>query len=194
MATKTILLECAGAFSPRVEERSQDTAFLCGIDISGTQSLFGPPEMLARTLVQRVRAVDITARVTVSNNFQAAVCLARGLSPRGVFRVIPPGEEATALASLPIAVLDPTEIQAETFALWGIRTLGMLADLPEKELIARMGQDGTFTNSDNMVEMIRRGNGFRDLASKQAVEHAIMAGRSNVDLLLTQEQYERLVG
>jgi hypothetical protein len=31
-------------------------------------------------------------------------------------------------------------------------------------------------------------------ASKQAVEHAIMAGRGNVDLLLTQEQYERLVG
>jgi hypothetical protein len=48
--------------------------------------------------------------------------------------------------------------------------------------------------ADNMVEMIRRGNGFRDLASKQAVEHAIMAGRGNVDLLLTQEQYERLVG
>jgi hypothetical protein len=35
-----------------------------------------------------------------------------------------------------------------------------------------------------MVETIRRVNGFRDLASKQAVEHAIMAGRGNVDLLL----------
>ena len=142
MATKAIMLECAGAFSPRVEERSQDTAFLCGIDISGTQSLFGPPEMLARSLVQRVRAVGITARVTVSSNFQVAVCLARGRSPSAVFRVVPPGEEATALASLPIAVLDPTETQAETFALWGIHTLGMLAELPEKELIARMGQDG----------------------------------------------------
>ena len=51
-----------------------------------------------------------------------------------------------------------------------------------------------FTNPDNMVEMIRRGNGFRDLASKQAVEHAIMTGRGNVDLLLTPEQYEWLVG
>jgi hypothetical protein len=44
-----------------------------------------------------------------------------------------------------------------------------------------------------LVEMIRRGNGFRDLASKQAVERAIMAGRGNVDLLLTPEQYARLV-
>ncbi|MCU1316407.1 MAG: hypothetical protein JWN63_1729 [Candidatus Acidoferrum typicum] len=142
MATKAILLECAGAFSPRVEERSQDTAFLCGIDISGSQSLFGPPEMLARSLVQRVRAIGIMARVTVSSNFQAAVCLAKGLSPSAAVRVVPPSEEATALASLPIAVLDPTETQAATFALWGIHTLGMLADLPEKELIARMGQEG----------------------------------------------------
>jgi protein ImuB len=31
-----------------------------------------------------------------------------------------------------------TEEHAETFSLWGIRSLGMLADLPEKELIARM--------------------------------------------------------
>jgi hypothetical protein len=52
----------------------------------------------------------------------------------------------------------------------------------------------TFTNSDNMVEMIRRGNGLRDLASKQAVEHAIMTGLGNVDLLLAPKQYERLVG
>jgi hypothetical protein len=50
------------------------------------------------------------------------------------------------------------------------------------------------SNPDNLVEMIRRGNGLRDLASKQAVEHAIMTGRGNVDLLLTPEQYERLVG
>jgi hypothetical protein len=40
--------------------------------------------------------------------------------------------------------------------------------------------------------MIRRGNGFRDLASKQAMEHAIIAGRGNIDLLLTDEQYAKL--
>ena len=57
-------------------------------------------------------------------------------------QAITPGEEATALAPLPLSVLDLTETQAETFALWGIHTLGMLAALPEKELIARMGQDG----------------------------------------------------
>jgi hypothetical protein len=42
------------------------------------------------------------------------------------------------------------------------------------------------------VEMIRRGNGFRDLACRQAVEHAIVAGRGNIDQLLTPEQYAKL--
>jgi protein ImuB len=141
MAVKAILLECAGAFSPRVEDRSEDTAFLCVIDIAGTKSLFGPPEMLVRSLLQRVRSLGISARVTVSSNFHAAVCLARGLSPSTPFRVIAPGDEEAALATLPLTVLSLNETQAETFALWGIHTLGMLAALPEKELIARMGQE-----------------------------------------------------
>jgi len=141
-AVKAILLECVGAFSPRVEERSDDTAFLCGIDIAGTHALFGPPEMLARGLLQRLRAVGISASLAVSSNFHAAVCLAKGL-PRCVsIRVIAPGEEAAALTDLPLTTLALTDEQAETFALWGIRTLGRLAELPERELIARMGQEG----------------------------------------------------
>jgi hypothetical protein len=64
----------------------------------------------------------------------------------------------------------------------------------EEDLRTQAAPPRTFTDPDNMVEMIRRGNGLRELASKQAVEHAITAGRGNVDLLLTPEQYERLVG
>lgn len=137
-ATKAILFECAGAFSPRVEDRSEDSTLLCAIDIAGTTNLFGPPEILARSLLQRVRSLGITARVTVSNNVHAAVCLARGLSPRTSIQVIARGTEAATLASLPLTVLDLADVQAETFALWGVRTLGMLAALPEKELISRM--------------------------------------------------------
>jgi protein ImuB len=141
-ATKSVLLECAGGFSPRVEDKSEDGAFLCVIDIAGTGSLFGPSEALARNLLTRVRSLGITACIAVSHNFHAAISLAKGMSPRTPVRVVPMGEEAAALASLPLAVLDMTEEQANTFGLWGIHTLGMLAALPEKELIARMGQAG----------------------------------------------------
>jgi protein ImuB len=146
-ATRAILLECAGAFSPRLEEPnvvelSQDAAFTCGIDIAGTRSLFGPPEVLARKLVERVRAVGMRACATVSSNLHAAECMARGLPPNIAVRVISQGEEAAALAELPFTVLDPTREQAATLAAWGMHTLGMLAALPEKDLVARMGQEG----------------------------------------------------
>lgn len=139
--TKAVILECASAFSPRIEEASKAIAFLCVIDIAGMQHLFGPPEMLAKTLRQRIRALGLSGQVTVSSNFHAAVCFAKGLTC-SVIQVIPSGKEAATLSSLLLTTLDLGESQAETFALWGIHTLGMLAALPEKELIARMGQDG----------------------------------------------------
>ena len=141
-ATRSILLECAGAFSPRIEDHSEETALLCGIDVAGTRSLFGPPELLAQSLLQRVRSLGISARIIVSDNFHVAACLAKGPMARSAIQIIPPQSKAEALSGLPLTVLDLTDTQTETFALWGIRTLGNLAVLPEKELIARMGQDG----------------------------------------------------
>jgi protein ImuB len=140
-AAKAALFECAGGFSPRVEDRCEDNACLCVIDIAGTKSLFGQPETLARNLLARLRALGITACVAVSGNSYAAVALARAPLPLSV-RVVPTGEESTALAALPLTVLDLSEEQAETFSMWGIRNLGMLAALPEKELISRIGQSG----------------------------------------------------
>jgi protein ImuB len=141
-AAKAALLECAGGFSPRVEDASTDGTFLCGLDITGTEKLFGPPEALARNLLTRVRSLGVTAGAAVSANFHAAVALAKGLPPGAPAQVIPAGEEAAALAAFPLSVLDLTEEQAEVFSLWGIRTLGILAALPENELTARMGQPG----------------------------------------------------
>jgi len=134
------MLECAGAFSPRVEDRSAGSAFLCVIDIAGTEKLLGPPEVLARELLRRVQVLGIRASVAVSKNFYTALSYARGSSSRIVF--IAPGNEGPALAPLPLKVLDISSEHAETFGLWGIRTLGAVAALPEKELISRIGQEG----------------------------------------------------
>jgi protein ImuB len=141
-ATRIALLECVGNFTPRVEEVSSETVFLCVLDIAGTEKLFGPAATMAEKLKNRVKALGITASVAVSRNFHAAICLARGMSSHAKVTVIPSGAESAALAPLPLSVLSLSEEHAEKFALWGIRTLGMLADLPEKDLIARMGQEG----------------------------------------------------
>jgi protein ImuB len=139
---RAVLLECAGGFSPRVEDKSEDGAFLGVIDVAGTETLFGTPDLLVGNLLTRVRSFGITACVAVSSNFHAAIALAKGLPLRTPVGVIPTGEETVTLSSLPLEVLDMTEEQANTFRLWGIRNLGALAALPEKELVARMGQAG----------------------------------------------------
>ena len=139
-AARVVLLECAGTFSPRVEDCIDANAFLCVIDIAGTEKLFGPAAVLAQALLRRARALGVMACVAVSSNFCAAICNARGRPTQTA--VMPPGVEAIALAPLSVEVLDLCEEHAEIFSLWGIRTLGELAALPEKELVARLGQEG----------------------------------------------------
>jgi len=65
-AVRAILLECAGAFSPRIEDRSASGLFVCVVDVAGTEGLFGPPLMLAKQMRQRIRSVGIVASVTIS--------------------------------------------------------------------------------------------------------------------------------
>jgi protein ImuB len=135
-------------------EQTSNTHFCCILDIAGTEKLFGPPEKLAKKLLHNVRTLGLRACVVVSTNIDAALCLARSLGPRTAVQttssplsgwstaIIPTDEEAKALAPLPLAVLNLTPEHAETLARWGIATLGALAALPEKELIARLGQEG----------------------------------------------------
>jgi protein ImuB len=135
------LVECAGAFSPRVEDQSSDSYFTCVIDIAGTETLFGSPDALGERLWKKAKAIGIQVSIAISSNFHAARCLARGHAGMGI-RVVPRGMECTALAPLPITVLDLSPEHAETFSMWGITTLGALGNLAETELIARLGQAG----------------------------------------------------
>src|SRR5580704_6207899 len=140
-ATRAILLECAGTFSPRVEDQSSDRCFTCVVDIAGTETLFGSPDALGEGLLKKTQALGIRASIAISSKFHAARCLARGHSGTGI-RVVPRGMECTALAPLPLTVLDLSPEHTETFSMWGITTLGALGNLAETELIARLGQAG----------------------------------------------------
>jgi len=139
-AARTVLLECAASFSPRIEEASQGAACAFVLDIAGTERLFGPPRALAERLRNALKAAGFRASVAVSANFHTARILAE--ASRGI-TVIQEGEEAQALANLQIALLEIPQNHAETLAIWGIRTLGELAALPEVDLIARLGQSAS---------------------------------------------------
>lgn len=136
-AARTVLLECAAQFSPRIEETFDANACAFVLDISGTERLFGPPLQLAQCLRSRITAAGFRASVCVSSNFDTARIKAE--SSRGI-TVIPQAKEAEAISDIPISALRLDEEPYETFTLWGIRTLGELAELPEEELITRLGQ------------------------------------------------------
>jgi protein ImuB len=154
---KTALLECTSRFSPRIEDQSSDGSFTVVLDITGTEKLLGTPRQLGEKLMEAVRVLGFRACIAITGNFYAAICLARGMASSdsnqhegeqgsSEILVVEPGTETSALAPLPISVLalplEDAESFSATFSSWGIATLGELANLPETELITRLGQKG----------------------------------------------------
>lgn len=135
-AASAVILECATTFSPRIEEVSTLVSCAFVLDISGTERLFGPPEKLAKRLRISLNEVGFRASVAVSANFDTARL--KAASGRGI-TIIPTDGEAKALANLSVSSLEMDAGALETFAKWGIRTLGELANLPETELVIRLG-------------------------------------------------------
>ena len=139
-AARAVLFECAATFSPHIEEVTQGTCCSFVLDIAGTERLFGPPLQFAERLRSAMENVGFHSSIAVSTNFEVARLKAS--AARGII-VIPHGDEAAALVNLPISELPLDEVHLETFAIWGIRTLGELAALPETELVTRLGQDAS---------------------------------------------------
>jgi protein ImuB len=130
------LVDCAGTFSPRVENTSAGTVVF---DVEGLERLFGSYSEIAAKVADEVHARGLEAHVAVASNSDSAICAARGF---GGITVLNNGTEAKRLAHLPLTVLSPSPEILETLDRWGIRTLGAFAKLPEADVTSRLGQDG----------------------------------------------------
>ena len=137
------LAKCADRFSPRIEVLASPGENTSGatliLDVSASGRLFGSPKQIATALRSDVDVAGFKASAATSCNAYAAVLAARGFPGT---TVIPPEHESTILSPLPVSVLELESEHEETFASWGIKTLGALAALPQKALIARIGQAG----------------------------------------------------
>ena len=119
---------------------SDPGALVLGLDITGSERLFGPPLAIARLLLQGLRSIGIDARCAGSSNLPAALCFARAATRR--ITVVSHQQTAAALAPLPLSALALSPDQADTLSIWGLRTVGELAALPTLDLVSRLGQDG----------------------------------------------------
>jgi protein ImuB len=145
-AAHAALLDCAQSFSPRLEDTALDTILL---DLSGLESLFGPPSRIACDVSRRVADLGLEANVAVASNPETAQIAACGFS--GV-SIIPEGKEAERLGNLPLEVLlsvfstpEPSQEPEQLFQifdLWGVRNFRALCALPEVALSERLGQQG----------------------------------------------------
>jgi len=135
-SAQTALLDCASAFSPRVESTSPGTVTL---DLAGTEKLFGSPQSAAQKLALAATKFGFDLHIAIASNPDAALYAARGF--RGT-TIIPSGEEAARLGPLPLSVLSPAPEILEIFDSWGIRSFKALAGLPSVALVERLGQEG----------------------------------------------------
>lgn len=147
------LLACAQNFSPQVEQTDAGTVIL---DIDGLGHLFGSVHDIAHAIARRA---GVPVNVAVASNPDAAFHAARGFA--GI-SIVPEGDEAKFLASLPVGLLSPAEETAETLARWGIRTFRDLAVLPDLGVAARLGEEGVH------LQKLARGEGDRPLVPVEA--------------------------
>jgi DNA polymerase-4 len=127
-------------FTPLVEPISIDEAFL---DVTASRALFGDGESIARQIKAAVRAeVDLPISVGVATSKLVAKIASDLRKPDGLV-VVPPGDEASFLAPLPISRLwGVGPATATALRDYGVVTIGDLAALAPEVLRRRFGKHG----------------------------------------------------
>jgi DNA polymerase-4 len=127
-------------FTPLVEPISIDEAFL---DVTGSQALFGDGASIGRQIRAAIRdEVHLTASVGVATTKLVAK-VASDLRKPDALVVVPPGQESSFLAPLPITRLWGVGARtAEALREFGVTTIGDLASLEQSVLERRFGKVG----------------------------------------------------
>ncbi|HUJ66641.1 MAG TPA: DNA polymerase IV, partial [Acidimicrobiales bacterium] len=124
-------------FTPLVERVSIDEAFL---QVAGAVHLFGPPEQIAASIRQRVRAeMGLPVSVGVARTKHLAKVASRVAKPDGMV-VVDPRCEATFLAPLPVGLIwGVGPVTEARLAGQGVRTIGDLTRVGSPILAQLLG-------------------------------------------------------
>lgn len=126
----------------------RDAGNVRGQRVSARGGAPGVHTAIGDQFVRAMNEAGVRGHVAVATTWMAAAVLARA---RPGLTVVPAGDEAAALAAVPLDILVPIEpcvwparreasMRLTTFKQWGLRTLGDLAALPSADLSARLGR------------------------------------------------------
>lgn len=122
--------------SPWSEENGGDGIFL---EVAGAAHLFGGEEKLLSHLSSRLNRFDLPARLAVADTAGAAWALSRFHPSPAV--VLQSGQEATALAPLPIEALRLSSDTRTALRRLGFKRVGSLIDKPRAPFAARFARE-----------------------------------------------------
>jgi protein ImuB len=134
------IAEVALAFGPATAfDVSHDVVW---VDMGGCAHLYGGEIELARLLGERVRALGYTCRVAVADGPRIAAAVVRFSTAGNKSEpiVVPEGQGAIAVRSLPIAALALDEDSSSWLADLGLSKCGDLQKLPRRSLGLRLGE------------------------------------------------------
>ena len=100
LPSESALLDLAREFTPRVEARGPTPVLL---DLHGLGRTWPRPEALGRALLEAARVRALETNLALAFSRTTALVLARA---RPGLTIVSAGEEAAALATLPLALLD----------------------------------------------------------------------------------------
>ena len=122
--------------SPWNEANGADGFFL---DIAGAAHLFGGEQKLVADLAGRLENFGLSARLAIADTPGTAWAVAR--FHKAPLFIVPSGEEAEALAPLPIEALRLTGETRTTLRRLGFKTVGALIDRPRAPFAARFAAE-----------------------------------------------------
>jgi nucleotidyltransferase/DNA polymerase involved in DNA repair len=125
-------------FTPLVEQVSIDEAYL---EI--------PPEQDAGAVARAIQArihdeLGLSCTLAVASNKLVSKIACNTVKPRG-FLVVPPGDEESFLAPLPVGKLPGAgQVTRARLKRWNVETIGDLARVPPEELAREFGKHGIY--------------------------------------------------
>ena len=105
------------------------------LDVTGATHLFGGEQMMLNKIRESLQAQGFAVRGSLAGTAVAARAFARYRDGT----VIAPGEEAKAIAPLPIEALNLDPITTHAFRRAGLKTVGQAASRERSEIAARFG-------------------------------------------------------